>query len=183
MSDTPPPPPAQPAYGGAVPPTPPVGVDYASWLIRVGAYFLDQIVGTAIAIPLLAPGFVLLFSSLAGSVDYDPTTGVASGGEPNPLAIVLLVVGSLGVIAFSIWNYIIRQGRTGQTLGKKWVGIKVVREATGAVPGIGLALGRVLLQSILTSLTLYLNVLWPLWDARNQTLHDKVCSTVVIRVP
>jgi uncharacterized RDD family membrane protein YckC len=46
-----------------------------------------------------------------------------------------------------------------------------------------LALGRYLLQSILTTVTLYLNVLWPLWDTKNQTLHDKVCSTVVIRVP
>jgi uncharacterized RDD family membrane protein YckC len=26
-----------------------------------------------------------------------------------------------------------------------------------------------------------LDVLWPLWDAKNQTLHDKAVGTVVLR--
>lgn len=177
-----PPPPAQPAYGGAVPPPPPAGPEYASWLSRVGAALLDGLVGAAVAIPLLAPGCWLLFSSL-GTVAYDPSADVNTVGEPSPLAIVLLVVGYVGVFAFGVWNLIIRQGRKGQTLGKTWVHIKVVREANGNVPGVWLALGRYLMQSILTAVTLYLNLLWPLWDSKNQTLHDKVCSTVVIRVP
>jgi len=182
MSDFPPPPAAQPAYGGAVPSTPPVALGYASWLSRVGANLLDALIGVAVAIPLLAPGCALLFSSL-GSVTYDSAADVNRVGEPSLLAIVLLVVGYVGVFAFGVWNLIVRQGRKGQTLGKSWVHIKVVREANGDVPGVWLALGRYLLQSILTPLTLYLNLLWPLWDAKNQTLHDKVCSTVVMRVP
>ena len=91
-----------------------------------------------------------------------------------------------------VWEYFVQRElagfrkhtvRKGQTLGKTWVHIKVVREADGNVPGVWLALGRDLLQSLLTPVTLYLNLLWPLWDSKNQTLHDKVCSTVVIRVP
>lgn len=66
MSDIPPPPPPtsspQPAYGGTTPP--PVGPDYASWLSRVGANLLDGLVNIAVAIPLLVPGFVLLFGSM-----------------------------------------------------------------------------------------------------------------------
>ena len=181
MSDIPPPPPPQPAYGGAVPPAPPIGLAYASWLTRVGAALLDALVGVAVAIPLLAPGFVLLFSSL-GTTTYDPAADVTTVGEPSPLSIALLVVGYIGVFVFGIWNLIIRQGRKGQSLGKSWVRIKVIREANGNVPGVWLALGRYLLQGILTPLTLYVNLLWPLWDAKKQTLHDKVCSTVVIRV-
>lgn len=181
MSEIPPPPPAQPAYGGAVPPPRP-GPDYASWLTRVGAALLDSLVGVAVAIPLLTPGLVLMFSALAPA-HYDSSADVYSAGEPNAVAIVLLVAGYLGVFAFGVWNLIIRQGRKGQSLGKKWVHIKVVREANGDVPGVLLALGRYLLQGILTPITLYLNLLWPLWDAKRQTLHDKVCSTVVIRVP
>jgi len=181
MSDIPPPPPAQPAYGGAVPPTPQSGPEYASWLSRVGANLLDGLVNFAVAIPLLAPGFVILFMS-ADPTAFDPETGTYSGGGPSPLGIGLIVLGYLAVFVFAIWNFVIRQGRKGQTLGKTWLHIKVVREANGDVPGVWLALGRYFLQSILTAITLYLNVLWPLWDAKNQTLHDKVCSTVVIKV-
>jgi uncharacterized RDD family membrane protein YckC len=27
------------------------------------------------------------------------------------------------------------------------------------------------------------DVLWPLWDDRNQSLHDKAANSVVVRVP
>jgi hypothetical protein len=27
-----------------------------------------------------------------------------------------------------------------------------------------------------------LDYLWPLWDGRNQTLHDKVANSIVVRV-
>ena len=182
MSDIPPPPPAQPAYGGAVPPPPPIGPDYASWLSRVGANLLDGLVGFAIGLPLIVPGFVTMFAGM-DPASVDPTTGEYTGSAPNPLAFVLLGVGYLLMIVFAIWNFVIRQGRKGQTLAKTWLHLKVVREANGDVPGVWLALGRYLMQSILTAVTLYLNLLWPLWDSKNQTLHDKVCSTVVIRVP
>lgn len=182
MSDIPPPPPAQPAYGGAVPSAPPVGPEYASWLSRVGANLLDGLVNLAVAIPLLAPGFAVLFAS-SDPAAFNPETGMYTGGGPSPLGIGLIVLGYLGVFVFAIWNFVVRQGRKGQTLAKTWLHIKVVREVNGDVPGVWLALGRYVMQSILTPITLYLNVLWPLWDAKNQTLHDKVCSTVVIRVP
>jgi uncharacterized RDD family membrane protein YckC len=181
MSDIPLPPPAQPAYGGAVPSVPLGGPEYASWLSRVGANLLDGLVNFAVAIPLLAPGIAILIASSDPGA-FDPETGTYTGGGPSPLGIGLVVLGYLAVFVFAIWNFVIRQGRKGQTLGKTWLHIKVVREANGDVPGVWLALGRYLLQSILTPLTLYLNLLWPLWDAKNQTLHDKVCGTVVIRV-
>lgn len=170
MSDIPPPPPAQPAYGGAASAMPPAGPVYASWLSRVGANLLDGLVNFVVAIPLLAPGIAIMVAT-------------SDVGGTNAFAIGLIVLGYLAVFVFAIWNFVIRQGRTGKTLGKTWLHIKVVREANGDVPGVWLALGRYLLQGILTTVTLYLNVLWPLWDAKNQTLHDKVCSTVVIRVP
>jgi uncharacterized RDD family membrane protein YckC len=158
------------------------GPVYASWLSRVGANLLDGLVGLAVAVPLLAPGFAVLIAS-SDPAAFDPESAVYTGGGPSPLGIGLVVLGYLAVFVFAIWNFVIRQGHKGQTLGKTWLHVKVVREANGDVPGVWLALGRYLLQSILTPITLYLNLLWPLWDAKNQTLHDKVCSTVVIRVP
>ena len=139
MSDIPPPP-AQPAYGGAVPSIPPVGPGYASWLSRVGANLLDGLVNFAVAIPLVAPGIAVLVAT-------------SDVGGPSPLGIGLIVLGYLAVFVFAIWNFVIRQGRKGQTLGKTWLHIKVVREANGDVPGVWLALGRYFLQSILTAIT------------------------------
>ena len=37
------------------------------------------------------------------------------------------------------------------------------------------------LLSAISHIGLLLDVLWPLWDDRNQALHDKPASTVVIR--
>jgi uncharacterized RDD family membrane protein YckC len=31
------------------------------------------------------------------------------------------------------------------------------------------------------SLPLLISYLWPLWDSRNQTLHDKMASTIVVK--
>ncbi len=39
------------------------------------------------------------------------------------------------VLAFLYYG--VFQGRSGQTLGKKWLGIRVIREDTGGVPGAG----------------------------------------------
>ena len=46
------------------------------------------------------------------------------------------------------------------------------------------AFGRSLITFLfgIFTLPLILDYLWPLWDDRNQTLHDKVPSTVVVRV-
>jgi len=38
-------------------------------------------------------------------------------------------------------------------------------------------------MSLILVLPLYLDLLWPLWDKRNQTLSDKFADTVVVRPP
>lgn len=115
MSDIPPPPPAQP-YGGAAPSMPMDGPTYASWLARVGANLLDGLVNFAVSLPLLVPGFALLFLS-ADAAAFDPEAGTYSGA-PSPLGIGLIVLGYLAVFVFAIWYFVVRQGRTGQTLAK-----------------------------------------------------------------
>jgi uncharacterized RDD family membrane protein YckC len=152
---------------------------YATWLSRVGATLLDGLVGIGVAVPLLAPGLVMTFAS-STAAHYDPNSESFTGGEASPAAVGLLIVGYVGVLAFGIWNAVIRQGRTGQTLGKKWVGIRVAKADSGQVPGILSCLLRALISGLITACTLYLNVLWPLWDAKRQTLHDKLLRTVVL---
>lgn len=73
----------------------------------------------------------------------------------------------------------------GQTLGNKAVGTRVVDANTGGPINAGRALGRTVanvLFWIVLILPWFLDMLFPLWDSRNQTLHDKMAGTVVIKV-
>jgi len=81
-------------------------------------------------------------------------------------------------------------GSWGRTVGMRAVGTLVVDANTGNRFGMGRAFGRYCAEAVLGLPTLLffgflllpvLDLLWPLWDARNQTLHDKIASTVVIR--
>ncbi|MDH6440581.1 putative RDD family membrane protein YckC [Streptomyces sp. SAI-144] len=99
-------------------------------------------------------------------------------GAANKTA-ALVIIGYLGIIGIAIW-LLIMEGRTGQTLGKKALGIRLVRESDGQPLGVGMAFVR-RLAHFLDSLACYLGWLWPAWDAKRQTFADKVCSTIVIR--
>lgn len=135
----------------------PVTGDYASWLQRVGGYVLDYLV--------LVPFYILA------------AVGVGIGGGGGAL---VAVVGYLGAFIFGLWNTIFRQGNTGCSLGKEWVGIKLVRENDGQPIGPGMTFVRGLAH-ILDALPFGIGFLWPLWDRKRQTFADKVCGTVVVR--
>ena len=74
-------------------------------------------------------------------------------------------------------------GRYGCTLGKRAVRIVVRRSDDLAPVGYGRVLGRVAAWGLLAwfVVPLLLSVLWPIWDPRNQTLVDKIASTLVLR--
>ncbi|MFJ5301410.1 RDD family protein [Streptomyces sp. NPDC088350] len=92
---------------------------------------------------------------------------------------LLLAIGGLALIGLAIWQ-LIQEGRTGQTVGKKALGIRLVRESDGQPLGVGMAFVR-RLAHILDSLACYIGWLWPAWDAKRQTFADKVCGSIVIR--
>ncbi|MEU9384859.1 RDD family protein [Streptomyces sp. NPDC048279] len=91
----------------------------------------------------------------------------------------LLFIGFLAIIAVAIWQ-LIQEGRTGQTVGKKALGIRLVKEETGQPIGVGMAFVR-RIAHIVDGLPCYLGWLWPAWDAKRQTFADKICGTIVIR--
>jgi len=71
-----------------------------------------------------------------------------------------------------------------QTLGMMVTKTKAVKVSTGAPIGYPAALGRALFEWFLAAaffLPWVLDVLFPLWDTKKQTLHDKVSRTIVIR--
>ncbi len=85
----------------------------------------------------------------------------------------------LAAFGWVIYNKVI-EGQTGQSIGKKTVGIRLVREQDGQVVGPGLAIGRYFLH-ILDGLPCYLGYLWPLWDDKKQTFADKIVHTLVLK--
>ena len=81
--------------------------------------------------------------------------------------------------------FTVMHGReSGQTLGKRWVGIRVADGATGRSIGYGRAFGRYAITVVFGIFVIpaLLDYLWPLWDRKNQALHDKVVGSVVVRV-
>jgi uncharacterized RDD family membrane protein YckC len=85
----------------------------------------------------------------------------------------------LAATAFSAWQMCSLQGRTGQTWGKKWVGILLVQESTLGPIGTRRAALRLLAHGIDAAL-LGVGYLWPLWDPKCQTFADQLFTTVVL---
>jgi uncharacterized RDD family membrane protein YckC len=160
----------------------PARVTYASWGRRVLGYLVDTFFGVVASIPLIV-GYVMLFPEL--DLRTDPVTGEAVAGPNSHVSgatVGMLVLGGIVLLAFTLWNTVIRQGRTGYSLGKTVVGIRLVKVSTGEPMGAGLCFVRQLAHYV-DSLICYLGWLWPLWDPRRQTLADKIMSTVVIIQP
>jgi uncharacterized RDD family membrane protein YckC len=138
---------------------------YASWGRRAGALLLDSLI--------IAVGFFVVFALAFAVVTADETAGA--------IAIILAVIVA---IAGSLWYYIYLVGKDGQTIARRWLGIRVVDGTSGEAIGYGRAAGRYFITFVFGFFTIPLIVdyLWPLWDSRNQTLHDKVVSSIVIRL-
>lgn len=70
-------------------------------------------------------------------------------------------------------------GPTGQTPGKRALGIRVVSMDSGGPIGYGRAFIRFVGRYISAAL-IYIGYLWMLWDTEKQCWHDKLASDVVV---
>ncbi|TDB76229.1 RDD family protein [Actinomadura sp. KC216] len=178
-------PPAQPGYGQppaqhgyGQPPAPPAQAGYqevhhhhygstgqlAEWGSRAGGYIIDYLI-------FGAPAFVMYILFLILSA-----TG--SGGAAL-FGFLLVIVGLIISFAGGLW-ICHQEGTTGQSIGKRQMGIRLVSAQTGQPIGFGMAFVRKIAH-MLDSALCYLGFLWPLWDERKQTFADKVCNTIVVR--
>jgi uncharacterized RDD family membrane protein YckC len=146
------------------------GMECSTWGTRVGAALLDWLF--AIVAPLVV-GVPLAASGVTG-------LEVAGG----------VIVAAAFTFGWPLYAAITeaRSGeRAGQTIGKQLVGIRVVRD-NGERIGFGFALLRELavrwgLFGLIGGLFFFppfLDLLWPIWDEENRTLHDMVVSTHVV---
>jgi uncharacterized RDD family membrane protein YckC len=151
------------------------GTEYASIGARIGAYIIDHLVVTVGVLPGLILYLIGTFGLVATSSNSSDGPGAAGG-----IAIVVIFLGfalmAIGGLAVALYN-INKLGKTGQTIGKKVMKIKVVTP-TGEPLGFGKAFLRELVKGLAGSFCFIL-LLWPMWDAEKQSLGDKVAGTHV----
>jgi len=82
-------------------------------------------------------------------------------------------------LGFSLAYYTYFEGSSGQTLGKRALGIKVVDISGGGSIGYGRAFIR-WIGRIVSSIPLFLGYFWMLWDKEKQTWHDKFAKSIVV---
>ena len=163
--------PQPPPWHGA--PQPP---EVANWGLRAVAYVIDVVVAELIFA-------AVLMSGIAVGLVLD-RLGLSTGADTMHPAVVAVMVATLAAafgLTFVYWW--LPHSRSGRTVGKRLVGIRVIDAATGTSPSKLRALGRYLFMLVfsLPVVTFFLDCLWPLWDPQGQSLHDKVAGTYVIR--
>lgn len=170
--------PPQPAYGTPTPGLPPEA--YAHWGKRVGALLIDALLTMVAAIPLWI-GYGIVIAGADTTTSADGTVTITNN-DMSPAALVLILIGFVTYVGFYIWNTFIKAGRTGYSIGKGVMGIKLIKIETGQPIGAGLAFVRQIAHFV-DAIICYIGYLFPLWDSRRQTLADKIMSTVVINQP
>jgi uncharacterized RDD family membrane protein YckC len=181
--------PGHPPY--RLPPPPPVspsGQPLANFGDRLLAYLLDLLIFMAAAVVLMVPFFavvVLLLVPQTQEMQPDGTPvepGFATFFLPLLLAELVFVLLMLGVYYLYSVEY---QGRSGQTVGKRVMKIRVVPLDPAARLDRGMLAKRFLVQYVAGFVPLfsYLDGFWQLWDKPyQQCLHDKFAKTAVVKV-
>jgi uncharacterized RDD family membrane protein YckC len=98
------------------------------------------------------------------------------------LTAALKTTGYLIGIAIELAYFTYFEGSpSGQTIGKRVLGLRVIDYATGGSLGYGKGFLRTL-GRIVSGAICGLGYLWSIWDKEKQTWHDKIAGTVVVPV-
>ncbi len=182
-----------PVYAGGGGPAYPGSIGYveqnfgkvADFGQRALAYLIDTAI-TLIGLVPMVIGIIVLAVGASNTVTTDQFGNTTSTGDFDPtLAAVgglLIAFGALLSLGITIWNRIFKMGRTGQSVGKKVIGLYLLDAKTGRPIGAGMCFLRELVQGLVNQI-FYLGWLWMLWDTDKQTLGDKAVHSSVVIVP
>lgn len=151
---------------------------------RLAALLIDGLVTLA----TLVPAFVALgvgptettacrVENGAVVVNGGPDNALCTGPAPGTWALFGLLV--LAALVASVAHVARGEGRRGQTLGARALGIRVVDADTGEPIGPGRAVARWLAR-LVSVLACFVGFLWMLGDPDRQTWHDKLVHSVVV---
>jgi uncharacterized RDD family membrane protein YckC len=158
-------------------PMSPQGRPLSEWWKRAVAAIIDAFV-------VGIPAYILMFLfglGVASEAEIDPVTGEIEGGGGIVAGffISIIIIAVLGVLYFVILN----GGEKGQTVGKMVMKIQVRDEQTGGPIGYGKAFLRWLVAQalgFLCGIGTLVDLLFPLWDPKRQTIHDKAVGSLVV---
>jgi uncharacterized RDD family membrane protein YckC len=156
---------------------------YTPWIRRLGAFVVD----------IVPPAVVFVTGGLVGQIATDcaivrpDATHVghcgwaasSNGGTLLTLALVVALASYVLALAFCVWNWGYRQGKTGSSVGKSLLKFRVVSEKTWQPIGVAQSMARLLVHFFLDSF-FYIGFLWPLWDSRRQTFGDKIVGSICV---
>jgi uncharacterized RDD family membrane protein YckC len=189
----PPPPPPGGGYGpppgaagqgypppGAPGPAPALPQDsYTPWFTRVLAWLIDMVpvlivVGIGQGISAFTGESHCTTSSYGGYSAYCTSS-------PSIIGVLVSLLASLAALVYVVWNYGYKQGTTGSSIGKGIMKFKVVSEKTWQPIGFGMSVVRQIAHFV-DGIICYIGYLFPLWDAKRQTLADKIMTTVCVPI-
>jgi uncharacterized RDD family membrane protein YckC len=108
--------------------------------------------------------------------------GILLGVLGAVLAAALKGAGSPIAFVIGVAYYVLLEGgATGQTVGKKAMGIRVIGFDTGGPIGYGRATIRYFGRWV-SAIVILLGYFWMLWDKEKQCWHDKFANDVVVPV-
>ena len=146
----------------------------ASWGARVVAYVVDSFI-----VGVLAFGFAFVVAAIARSG--------RSAADVGNLAGVVAVIAVVPIWAlYATASLAMTNGRT---IGKRLCHLRVVQEGGAPMTWGRAAMREVIMRglviTVIGTITLgiagVLDVLWPLWDKQNRSLHDHGADTWVVR--
>lgn len=93
---------------------------------------------------------------------------------------MVVMLGYLGAGGLVFYNWVYLYAHGGQSLGKNFIGLRVIR-IDGASLDYRTAALRHIIGYPISLLCLGLGILWMLVDSKQQGWHDKLAGTIVIR--
>ncbi len=155
------PPIAAPLPAGAGPAP---GIEFGGFWIRFAAYIID--------------GLILAVIQIALALVFGLAFGVASPSDISASQSLVSLVGLVISIGYFVWFWV----RSGSTPGMSLLGLQVVRDKDGGSISWGKALIRYI-GIVISTLALFIGLIWVAFDSRKRGWHDLMAGTVVIRKP
>jgi uncharacterized RDD family membrane protein YckC len=177
--------PGPPGYRPLPPTLSPGGQPLADFGTRLLAYLVDSAILYAAAVVVATPVVIVFLLDRLDDITAQTDPGVLAGELVGPFLLLELGLVTLTLVAYYVY-YVEMMYRSGQTVGKRLIGIRVVPADPGRRLTRGMAAKRYAVEFVGGTVVPFFSLLdglWQLWDKPfQQTLHDKAAQTVVIKV-
>jgi uncharacterized RDD family membrane protein YckC len=149
----------------------------AGWVRRAGAWLLDSLVCFASYFLALMVIFIVLAA----------VTGKSSANPPGWLSGFMVALAPAIFVAYRVLLLSRSGPGNGQTLGKRWLGLRVLPASGDRLSAAAAWRREGLLIALLGVLTgglfLLVDFLWPLRESSHRALHDVWSATRVVNAP